>query len=353
MDGIDACLVELDDTRIELLHCIALTYPDNLRAQLAALAAEDARLSLDTFGALDVAVGRHFADAVEEVTSGVGRSEIVAIGSHGQTVRHRPENEHPFTLQIGDPNVIAARTGIDTVADFRRQDVALGGQGAPLAPLFHAWFLRDQEKPLAVLNLGGIANLTVMQDGTPTRGFDTGPANVLMDAWIRRCKGKAFDAAGHWAQSGEIDQTLLKTLLTEPYFAMPAPKSTGIEYFNLQWLLDRANVEQLGEADVQATLLELTARSVIEAMQAQSSQLRRLLVCGGGARNQALMNRLNELAGGVLVARSDDVDLPGDWVEAMTFAWLAAQHLAGVASDVPSVTGATRPVILGTLTRAR
>lgn len=352
MDGIDACLVELHNDGIELLNFTGVSYPKGLRKQLAALAATDTLISLDDFGALDVAVGECFALAVAEVCEGVSASEIIAVGSHGQTVRHRPEGKQPFTLQIGDPNVIAARSGIDTVADFRRQDVALGGQGAPLAPLFHAWVLRDQAKPLGILNLGGIANLTIMQDDAPTLGFDTGPANALMDAWIRRCKDKAFDAAGHWAQSGTVSEPVLQTLLKDPYFAMAAPKSTGIEYFNLQWLTDRIDVNDIEEVDLQATLLELTAQSIAAEVQALGSPLSQLLVCGGGARNQVLINRIGELSRPIPVSKTDELGLPADWVEAMTFAWLAARYVAGVPSDVPSVTGAARPIVLGSLTRA-
>ncbi|HMM25141.1 MAG TPA: anhydro-N-acetylmuramic acid kinase, partial [Pseudoxanthomonas mexicana] len=263
--------------------------------------------------------------------------------------RHRPQADPPFTWQLGDGNVIAERSGIDTVADFRRRDVAAGGQGAPLMPAFHAALLGSPQEDRAVLNLGGIANFTLLPVGGEVRGFDTGPANALMDAWCERHTGRAYDADGAFAASGQVDAALLARLLAEPWFALPPPKSTGREHFHLEWLQARMGETALSPADVQATLLDLTARTVADALQMTQPDTRRVLVCGGGVRNAALMARLAAYLPQAIVESTAMHGLEPDYVEAMGFAWLARETLAGRPGNLPAVTGASGRRILGTV----
>src|SRR5690606_29839633 len=248
--------------------------------------------------------------------------DIRAIGSHGQTVRHEPARG--FTVQIGNPALLAELTGIEVVADFRRRDVAAGGQGAPLVPAFHEALFDSDGQPKAVLNVGGFSNLSLIDPEQPVRGFDCGPGNVLLDAWIARIRGETFDRDGAWAASGTLNEALLQLLLSDPYFAGRGPKSTGRELFNLPWLERHlANLPELPPADVQRTLLELTARSIVESLQQAQQDTAELLVCGGGAHNGALMHRLQELLPNCRVASTASRGVPPDWVEAMAFAWLA------------------------------
>ncbi|MEJ7747594.1 MAG: anhydro-N-acetylmuramic acid kinase, partial [Luteimonas sp.] len=268
-------------------------------------------------------------------------------GSHGQTVRHRPDAQHPFTWQLGDGNVIAERTGITTVADFRRRDVAAGGHGAPLMPAFHAAMLHSPDEDRAVLNLGGIANFTLLPRVGDVRGFDTGPANALLDAWCAQHSGQAFDAGGAFAASGRIDESLLARLLDNPWFALPPPKSTGREQFHLRWVQAQLGDARIGAADVQATLLELSAATVADALRATQSSTRRVLVCGGGVHNPLLLERIGARLPGVIVESTAAHGLDPDFVEAMGFAWLARETLAGRPGNLPSVTGATGSRVLG------
>ena len=308
-------------------------------------------VSLDALGALDATVALAFADAALALLqdAGVPRGRVRAIGSHGQTIRHRPQADPPFTWQLGDGNVIAERSGIDTVADFRRRDVAAGGQGAPLMPAFHAALLGSPQEDRAVLNLGGIANFTLLPVGGEVRGFDTGPANALMDAWCERHTGRAYDADGAFAASGQVDAALLARLLADPWFALPPPKSTGREHFHLDWLQARMGETVLPPADVQATLLDLTARTVADALQMTQPDTRRVLVCGGGVRNAVLMARLAAYLPQAIVESTAMHGLEPDYVEAMGFAWLARETLAGRPGNLPAVTGASGRRILGTV----
>ncbi len=250
---------------------------------------------------------------------------------------------------MGDPNLIAERTGITTVADFRRRDVAAGGQGAPLMPAFHAAMLAPCNEDAAVLNLGGIANLTLLPRAGDIIGFDTGPANGLMDAWMMEQRGEGFDADGRFAASGRVDAALFDALLAESYFALPAPKSTGRDLFQLEWLRTRLGGRDVAATDVQATLLELSARSIEQALLAHLPDVRRVLACGGGVHNGALMRRLAELLPGVAVGTTAQAGIDPDFVEAMGFAWLARQALNGVAGNLPSVTGARGLRVLGAI----
>lgn len=351
-DGIDAALVRFHgdgpQARPELVHGQVLAWEPALRAQLVALGQHAQALTLDEVGLLDVRIGQAFAEAANTLidAAGIAREQIMAIGSHGQTLRHRPHGDTPFTLQLGDAHVLAERTGVQVVADFRRRDVAAGGHGAPLVPAFHAAVLHDPGEDRAVLNLGGIANLTLLPAQGAVRGFDTGPANGLLDAWCLRHCGQPYDAGGAFAAGGTLDAALLARLLAEPWFAAPPPKSTGRDQFHLDWV-EAALTGTEPPADVQATLLALTARSVAAALHATQPHTRRVIVCGGGVHNPLLLAALAEAMPGTVVESSSVHGLDPDFVEAMAFAWLAREHLAGRPGNLPAVTGAAGPRVLG------
>ena len=352
-DGIDAALVEFgdaNDARSKARLLFARTYPwqPELRAQLVELGQQSARVSLDAVAELDVRIGLAFADAALRALadSGTATSEVAAIGSHGQTLRHRPDGDVPYTLQLGDPSTIAERTGIRTVADFRRRDVAAGGHGAPLLPALHAALLHSPGEDRAVLNLGGIANLTLLPRAGEVRGFDTGPANGLMDAWCLRHRGEAFDRDGAFAATGRLDDALLARLLAEPWFALAPPKSTGRDQFHLGWVESKLRGDEAPQ-DVQATLLALTTRTVADALRATQPQTVRVIACGGGVHNGVLMEALAGAMPGCAVESSTAHGLDPDAVEAMGFAWLARQTLLGLPGNLPSVSGAKGPRVLG------
>ena len=346
-DGIDAALVRFDP-RLEVIAARTYAYPGSLRERIVALARNAAQIALDDYGHLDAEVGACFADAASALLreADVDAGDVAAIGSHGQTVCHRPGGAHPFTLQIGDPNVIAERTGITTIADFRRADVAAGGQGAPLLPALHAALFSDARTPRAVLNLGGISNATLLRPGKDVIGFDTGPANCLLDAWAARHLGTARDENGTWAASGEVRDNLLAAWLQEPYFAAPPPKSTGREHFNLDWL-DVRTPADIAAADVQATLLALSARSIADALRA--SGVREVYACGGGVHNTALMAALRAELPDLRFDTTSALGLDPDFVEAAGFAWLARARINGLPGNIPSVTGALGPRVLGAI----
>ena len=347
-DGIDAALVDCAGGGARLLRAATFPYATDLRRDALALAQDETTFDLDAYGRLDVRLGEAFADAALKLlqTAGVTPDAVHAIGSHGQTVRHRPHEPHPFTLQLGDASVIAERTGIPTVADFRRADMAAGGQGAPLLPILHAALLARPGEPRAVLNLGGIANLTLLDGAGGVRGFDTGPANALLDAWCARHTGAAHDAGGALAAAGRADATLLAQLLADPYFAAPPPKSTGREHFHLRWLDVRLAGRQLAVADVQATLLALTVHSIADALAMHAPGTRVLFVCGGGLHNPVLMRALEQAVSCPLVSTAL-AGIDPDFIEAMAFAWLAHARLSGRAGNVPGVTGARSARVLG------
>lgn len=350
VDAIDCALVAIDASGISLVDTYSGQYVPELRQQILDLC-DSPEISLKQLGTLDIRVGKAFASAINTLLNNnkLAATSVLAIGSHGQTVFHQPEGEDRFSMQIGDPNVIAELTGITTVADFRRRDMAAGGQGAPLAPLFHQHFFFQPEKSRCVVNIGGMANVTWLNSDPETtpKGYDTGPGNVLMDYWIGQHQGTNYDAGGAWANSGKVHPGLLDQLLSEPYFRLPAPKSTGRELFNGAWL--KRQLDTLTELppaqDVQRTLLELTARSI--AAEVSPGSLDQLIVCGGGAHNIALLQRLQALQPSVEVSSSDDCGLSADWVEAVTFAWLAQCTLGKKAIDSRELTGASHPVILG------
>ena len=350
-DSIDAALVSFAGGMPQLQAAHTHPWPTALRERMLALAQDEAPLDLDAFGRLDVEIGGHFAAAARELLerSGTSAQAVRAIGSHGQTVRHRPGGEHPFTLQLGDPSVIAEHCGIDVVADFRRADIAAGGQGAPLLPALHAMLLGRPGHARVVLNLGGIANITVLGADGRVHGFDTGPANGLLDAWCLRHRGEAFDRDGTFAASGQVDPDLLDAMLADPYFTLPPPKSTGREHFHLGWLASHPQLATLSPADVQATLLELTARSVVAAIVQQAANAEEVLACGGGVHNSALMRRLGELLAPRALYSTARHGIDPDFLEATAFAWLARQRLLGLPGNLPAVTGARGPRVLGAI----
>ena len=353
-DGIDAALVEFDDA--DPSHCRMVLgrtarWDPALRTRLLALGQGGDCESLDELGALDIRVARAFADAANALldAAGVPAAQVRAIGSHGQTVRHRPLAAVPFTMQLGDGATLAERTGITTIDGLRQRDVAAGGQGAPLLPGLHAALLSSAGESRAVLNLGGIANLTLLPAGAgAVLGFDTGPANALLDAWCERHTGAHYDHDGAWAAAGTLDAGLLQRLLAEPWFTQPPPKSSGREQFHLDWLAACLQGHE-SPIDVQRTLLELTAASVADALHATQTGTRRVLVCGGGVHNPLLLQRLAARLPGITVESTAVHGVDPDFVEAMGFAWLARETLAQRPGNLPGVTGASGPRILGAI----
>ncbi|WP_288500990.1 anhydro-N-acetylmuramic acid kinase [uncultured Erwinia sp.] len=350
LDGIDVVLAAIDGQMVAQQASYSHPIPQELRLQILAIC-QGQSLTLSQLGQLDTRLGRLFAEAVQALLKqqGIASEEIVAIGCHGQTVWHEPLGDAPNTLQIGDNNQIAAATGITVVGDFRRRDMALGGQGAPLVPAFHHAVLSHPTERRMVLNIGGIANLSLLLPGKTLRGFDTGPGNMLMDAWAWRQQGLPYDKDGAWGASGSVVWPLLQQMLSDPYFALAAPKSTGREYFNLSWLEQQLSTfPGLAAQDVQATLVELTATTICEQV-LLSGGCDRLLVCGGGGRNPLLMARIAAQLAGTEVSSTDEAGIGGDDMEALAFAWLAWRTLSGLPGNLPSVTGAREASVIGAI----
>ena len=349
MDGVDAVLVDLSNEQPTLVAHHNETIPTPLLAQLHQLANPNEG-DINLLGRADQAVAELFATATRQLIaqSGLRPDEIRAIGSHGQTVRHVPEGAYPFSLQIGDGNRIAAMTGIDTIADFRRKDMALGGQGAPLVPAFHQHLFARAGQPRMILNIGGIANITWLPgDDQPILGFDTGPGNTLMDCWCQEQTGHAYDDNGQWAATGTVHQPLLQQLTAHPYFAQPAPKSTGRELFNADFLLQHlGHCQALRPQDVQATLCQFTADTIAQSIEGLTDA-GEIFVCGGGVYNHNLMLRLAQRLPDFTIASTAALGVNPHWVEAIAFAWLAQRHLQGLPGNVPAVTGASREAVLG------
>ena len=354
LDGVDGVLVDFGSSGLRVRAHRALPFDAVLRSELLALNASGAdeihRASLAAN-----ALATAYARVVDEllVASGVERTAVTAIGAHGQTVRHRPREFDGvgYTVQLHGGARLAELTGIDVVTDFRSRDVAAGGQGAPLVPAFHAALFGRAGQTLAVLNLGGIANLTLQSPSGPVIGFDCGPANVLMDGWCLRHRGEPFDRNGAWAAQGRVDAALLGRLQTEPFFSAAPPKSTGRDLFNAAWL--DARVQGESPVNVQATLAELTAWGAAQDLKRHAPDARELLVCGGGALNGFLMSRLAAQLPGVRVMATDERGLPALQVEACAFAWLAQAFVERRPGNLPSVTGAQGPRVLGALYPAR
>ncbi|MCB1827823.1 MAG: anhydro-N-acetylmuramic acid kinase, partial [Coxiellaceae bacterium] len=350
LDAVDAALMDFSDDTPTLIATHQHEIPNTLRDAIVELCAPGEN-AIQRMGETDNKLGHLFSDSVLSLLEKAkyNASDIAAIGSHGQTIRHIPNSETPFTLQIGDPNIIAATTNITTVADFRRRDMALGGQAAPLAPAFHDYLFRNRQTDTAVLNIGGIANITLLPEDAHQKiiGFDTGPGNTLLDAWCLKQTGKPFDHNGEWALSGNCNHELLQQLFADPYFKKAAPKSTGREYFHLDWLAKHLTPTTKAE-DVQATLLELTAKSIADALASQTLKTECLYLCGGGAQNNALIERLKNLTQ-INITTTETVGIHPDWIEAAAFAWLARQTLSNKPGNIPSVTGASKASVLGAI----
>ncbi len=351
-DAIDAALVDFS-ARPQLIASQSFPLSESLRKLIFALCNPE-NDSLDLMGSLDRELGIAFADSVNAILkkANLAPAEIKAIGSHGQTIRHRPPGTwtqgKPFSLQIGDPNTIALQTGIVTVADFRRKDIAAGGQGAPLVPAFHKALFHHPERNRALVNIGGMANITWIPAAGSVVGYDTGPGNVLMDAWIYRHKGVAFDQDGAWAASAEAPPDLVEQLYDHPYFALPHPKSTGREVFNQQWLevsLQRQD-KDYAPATVQSSLLQLTVTSIAEEI-SRLGKADEVILCGGGAYNLELKRRLAQAIPDSEILTTQDLGIAPQWIEAMAFAWLAKQTMNHLPGNLREVTGAAKEVILG------
>lgn len=352
MDGIDAVAARFGASGVELLAHATTEYPDALRTALDELRRDPDAYPAARLAALDASIGDAFAAAARALLDdgSVNAADIRAIGSHGQTVLHRPDASRPHTLQLGDPSRIARATGVDVVADLRRADLAAGGQGAPLAPLVHRALLASATETRAVVNLGGIANVTRLAPNGETSGFDTGPASCFLDDWYRaHHSDRRFDHGGQWAASGQVDGELLERLLDDEYFHRRPPKSTGIEYFSPAWLRERLPDDAEERAvDIQATLAEFSAASLVDSLAEIGAD--RVLICGGGVYNMDLLERVRERLGdSVPVESTSEYGLDAEFVEATLIAWLAREFVAGRPIDTPPITGARQPVRLGAL----
>jgi anhydro-N-acetylmuramic acid kinase len=352
-DGIDAALVDIGaDSKTVLVATYHTPYPAEVLQDLTVLSEAD-QGEYPKLEELDRQLGVLFADAVNRLlqVSGIDKSEISAIGSHGHTVRHEPDAADPFSLQIGMASVIAEQTGIVTVADFRTSDIAVGGQGAPLVPAFHQAAFSSRNTNRTICNIGGIANVTYLpaDKSQPVLGFDTGPGNTLMDHWIKQQKDLDFDANGDWASQGERHDLLLNALMADAYFDQPPPKSTGKEHFNLHWVATIVETlsTEFKPIDVQATLAMLTATSIAKAISDFLSGTQEIYLCGGGCKNRHLVSLLKELCSPLPIDDTSALGVDPDWVEAVAFAWLAKQTLEGKPGNLPSVTGARSAVPLG------
>lgn len=351
MDAIDAALVEIANDQIRLIGYRQYPITSDLRRELITATRSS---SIDYITRLDVRMGRLFAEAAIALMreNSRGKYEISAIGCHGQTILHRPEPPEPTTLQIGDPNIIAHITGITTVADFRRMDIAAGGQGAPLTPALHNHIFRHETKNRVVVNIGGIANITTLpakNTNSTICGFDTGPGNVLLDEWVFKHTGQSMDVNGNWSARGTCNPKLLELLIQDDYFDLAPPKSTGRDYFNIYWLLKRLdNFDHPGQPeDIQSTLVQLTAVTITNAINKYAPSTKEVIVGGGGAHNPQLMQALSRNLAKCNVLSTRDIGINPDALEAMAFAWLAKRRIEGHPGNLPAVTGATTSVVLG------
>lgn len=353
-DGIDAALVSFSDSenKIQLLGTHLYPMPDTIKQQLLQLSQHDLH-DLAQVCRLDVELALLFADAVNQLLekNHLTAADIAAVGSHGQTLRHFPHQPYPYTLQIGDPHVIAINTDITVVADFRRRDIALGGQGAPLAPLFHQAFMQSPRENRAIVNIGGFANVTFLpaENNAPVKGFDTGPGNILLDAWAMQHLHQPYDTKGEFARKGRIHPDLLTALLSVPFFSKKPPKSTGRDEFNLDWLNAYLIKFNLSAQDVQATLCELTAHSIMQHIKQYAPQTQAIYICGGGVDNDFLMERLQSHAGNIKVSSTAVLDIDPHWIEAMLMAFLARQRLHHQKLNLCDITGSCKAHQVGTV----
>ena len=349
LDGVDIAIVDFSEYPPRLRHCSTTAYDQTMRQRLHSLCQSETT-TVDNLYSLDAELGELYAEAVNQALklTSLDPADITAIGCHGQTIRHSPDSARPYTAQIGDPNRIAALTGITTVADFRRKDIALGGQAAPLAPAFHRFLFRADDENRALINIGGIANITYLpgNPAKPILGFDTGPGNTLLNYWNEQHRESPFDDGGTWARSGKVIDNLLESMLAgEDYFRLQAPKSTGTEYFNSNWLTGFLS-DDFAANDVQATLVELTVNTIANALSGLPGQAN-CFVCGGGANNQYLLERLALSLPHCGVATTNALGLDPDFVEAVAFAWLARERINLRSGNIPEVTRARRATILG------
>ncbi len=354
LDGIDIAIVDIRDNKMQLRAAETFPFDKSLRRDLLTLI-NTGRTHLQQLGQVDMALGHAYSEAILQLLAetNIAASDISAIGCHGQTIYHAPEAAYPFSMQIGSASVIAELTGITTIADFRQRDMVLGGQGAPLVPAFHQAMFHSREEDRVIANIGGISNITVLpaDKNKDVLGFDTGPGNVLLDQWYQQHHKALYDENGQWARDGIVDDELLSLLLTDPFFTQTVPKSTGREHFNLNWLANKlADFDKpIKAASVQKTLLQLTVCSIAAAVKEYAGNTGSLFVCGGGAHNAVLMQALRDELPEVNVNNTVELGLAPDWVEACAFAWLGMQTLNHQSGNLPAVTGATKPTILGAI----
>lgn len=347
MDGIDVALVDISENKLLLGRTI--NYSDEVKNRINALV-DGSNLTLASMCQLNTLIGKEFAGAVNKLLdeTKLSSTDVSAIGSHGQTICHNANCAIPYTLQLGCAHTISALTGITVVADFRTRDLVLGGKGAPFAPIYHQELFQHETNHVAVVNVGGIANITLIHPNEPIRGWDVGPGNCLMDAWIMRHQGNSYDVDGSWAQQGDLIKPLLATLMADPFIHLPAPKSIGKEYFSLAWLEDHLS-HDYKPVDVQKTLLAFTAQTIADSVSKQTNQPKKLYLCGGGAHNLALLNMLSQLLPDTAVKSSAEVGISPDHLEAMMFAWLAAQTINHIPVDLRTITGSAHPALLGAI----
>lgn len=349
-DGVDAVLVSFNDSAMDILHATCTPYPAAIKQTLDQLLETGAPPTQKVAELLDENLAFFFARVAQNLVreTGLEMRDIRAIGSHGQNVWHQPRGKNPISIQLGKGSLIARNTGTTVVNDFRRADLEAGGQGAPLSPLLHSGLFLSETENRAVLNIGGVANLTVLPSSGAVTGFDCGPGNGLMDAWTRRQLQKDYDDNGRWAASGELDTGLLSRMLADPYFRNPPPKSTGLEYFNLSWLDKMLSDDSPDPVNVQTTLAELCAQNIADSL-AVAGLPDRLLVCGSGVHNGFLMQRIAAALPDVVVESTAGHGADPDWVEGLLFAWLARERLSGRVQNTPPITGSSHPVLLGNI----
>ncbi|MDH5436997.1 MAG: anhydro-N-acetylmuramic acid kinase [Gammaproteobacteria bacterium] len=351
MDAIDAVIVDFSQPSLKLVASHSLAIPEDLKNKLIALCTPGDN-EIDRMAQLDNQLGFLFANAVNQLldSTGLSPSKINAIGSHGQTIRHTPNGDFPYTLQIGNPAVISEQTNITTIADFRRKDMAAGGQGAPLAPAFHNAVFRSNKQNRIALNIGGMANITILpaDKNKAVTGFDTGPGNVLMDLWCMQHLNMPYDKDGQWAASGKTQNTLLKKFLADPYFKLAPPKSTGREHFNRGWLNSYSEIQNERPEDIQATLCALTVETIALDIERNNTK-QEIIVCGGGTHNRYLMTQLSKRLSDHSVKSSTEFGIEPNWVEAIAFAWLARQTRNNLPGNLPTVTGARHEAVLGAI----
>ena len=348
-DGVDAVLVNFSKHMMNIMHASCVSYPTAIKSTLDRLIETGQPPTENMSNLLDENLGRFFARVAQNLVreAGMEMRDIRAIGSHGQTVWHDPESTPSVSIQLGKPELIARGTGTTVVGDFRRADMEAGGQGAPLAPLLHQRLFYSESENRAVLNLGGIANLTLLPTGGRMTGFDSGPGNCLMDNWTRRHLHKDYDNSGRWASKGIVNVDLLGQMLEDPYFSQDTPKSTGLEYFNMKWLDKHLADSDIPPEDVQSTLVELTGKTVADCL--TDKPVSRLLVCGGGIHNTFLIGRIAAALPDVVVESTARFGADPDWVEGLLFAWLTRERVSGNTMDTPPITGARHPVFTGSI----